>query len=148
MENKQKAVILYQGSSHILPLLACEVHFEGDFSETQDRLKIIKTHEREWLEPLSIVGTDKNSNIVCCLAYGRYGPLYDRALLGVSNLFGLNLKIIDVDAILKKEASSHHWMMACLNRICWSTNYQRPSVIKETKNTIRKYITLEIGGIS
>lgn len=84
-------IIIYHGSHLFLPRLACCLHLvQQDMSQ--------KIHL-----PFTLMGRDKLGNVVCCLVYGRYHMVYERAITGISHIFNLDVRLVDVDKLLFTE---------------------------------------------
>ena len=52
--------------------------------------------------PLSVVGIDAEGNTVCSLVCGKHSDIYSRAIEGMSEIFGLNVKLINVDQFIER----------------------------------------------
>lgn len=112
-------LIIYIGSRPFLPLLACQIHLEKD-KQAVEYIDNILMGEWDWrAEPLKVIGSDEMGNIICCVAHGRHGPMYHRAITGISDVFVLDTKVIDVDNIINEKASYHLLMATCLDIIKW-----------------------------
>lgn len=108
---------IYRGSRPLFPLLACQVHLEKDKQACQYIDSILNSAWDWQAEPFKIIGKDETGAIICCVVHGRHGPMYHRALTGISDLFALDAKVIDVDTIINEKASYHLLMATCLDII-------------------------------
>lgn len=118
-------------------MLACHIHLENN-REAVDYINKLLAGAWDWkAEPMKIIGQDEAGHCVCCVAHGRHGPMYHRAMTGISDLFTLEIRIIDVDTIINEKASFHLWMATCLDIIkCqgvfWQTHQQEFFTILRT----------------
>ncbi len=88
-------IIIYHGRQPYLPLMACVLHL-GLLRGAEPFLP--GGIRRDWqASPLLVAGTDRNGSTICCLAHGRHGPLYWRALSGVAAISSLSLAWVDLD---------------------------------------------------
>lgn len=108
-------ITIYSGSRPLLPLLACQAHLEYD-ADAVKYVKLLLAEGWNWkAEPMRFIGRDNRGHDVCCVAHGRHGLMYHRAMSAISDLFTLETQIIDVDTIINAKASYHLWMAACLD---------------------------------
>lgn len=89
-------IIIYHGQRQLLPLAACYLHL-GREQDVGLIFRCAKLQQNN--QPFTIIGTDSNGNIVCCLAYGHYGGVYCRALQGIAQIFSVDIELIDVDHV-------------------------------------------------
>lgn len=137
-------LVIYRGSSSLLPLLACYIHLEDDADAIRD-IEAVITNGWDWrAEPMKMMGKDKTGNMICCLVHGSYGSIYHRAIAGISQLFFLETKIVDIDTMIKERAGFYRWLATCLDGMSWSGsygNYKRNKLI----SLMRPYIVLKAG---
>ena len=86
----------------MLPLLACRVHFEYD-TERVSYIDSLIDGGCDWkLEPMKMIGKDRVNNDVFCVVHGKYGDIYHRAFTGISDIFSLDTKVVDIDNLIGK----------------------------------------------
>lgn len=90
-------IIIYRGCKPFLPLAACHLHLHFKTPESV-------TPPTSWCKhikvPLSVVGVDSKGHIICGLITGRHGDIFERALLGIAELFDIHLSVINVDQLV------------------------------------------------
>lgn len=102
-------IIIYKGTKPYLPITACQIHLR----------KIIVRHPQKFtnspINQLMVWGTDNAANVVCCLVPGRYGDLYTRAINSMAQVFGIDLRIIDIDKLVDRHLN---WLEKVIIKYC------------------------------
>lgn len=130
-------IIIYQARASFLPVIACNIHLDGEINQNTKKW----FNEQNWCEqPLKYIGQDRFGNIICCLAYKRFGDLYGYALTGISDIFQIRISLIDVESIIKEQASSHLKMATCLNLVQWISFFY-PEMLSEVQDILRKNVS-------
>ena len=130
-------IIIYQARDSFLPVIAGNIHLDGEINQNTKKW----FDEQNWRkQPLKYIGKDHFGNIICCLAYTRFKDLYNYALTGISDIFQIQIKLIDVESIIKTEASSHLKMATCLNLI-HLISFFYPRMLSELQDVLRKNVS-------
>ncbi|SDF26008.1 hypothetical protein [Sporolituus thermophilus] len=126
-------IIIYHGRRQLLPLVACYLHLgrEQDVGLILRRAKL-----QQNIQPFTIIGTDSNGNIVCCLAYGSYGGIYCRAVQGIAQIFSVDIKLINVDHLCS--CRSGKGLMSVLRKYLaeWFPSIFGPAYLQEVSEVL------------
>lgn len=131
-------IIIYRGSRPLLPLAACHFHFN---KETLLTAPPATWWEREY--PLSVIGVDSNENLICGLVTGRHGNVFDRALRGITEIFGIPLSIIDIDQLVSRYIrpwSLAHIKLVAVHYLPW---YREVLFSRELQLIFRNSLSME-----
>lgn len=106
-------IIVYQGRQSYLPLAACKMHLNQP-------LESIRDSGDKAAVPLAVVGIDQEGNTVCSLVSGKYGDIYNRAIEGIAEIFGLEVELVNVDHSLERShfTGSRNYLRHMAIRYC------------------------------
>lgn len=108
-------IIIYQGGQDFLPLAACCLHLDLHF-------KSCSLTEARWsAKPLSVIGIDNKGNTVCLLVCGKHSDIYSRAIQGMSEIFNLEVELINVDqlvAVNRPKGGVNNYLKFMAMRFC------------------------------
>lgn len=125
-------IIVYQGRQGYLPLAACKIHLNQPFEPIQDL-------GAKAALPLAVVGIDQEGNTICSLVSGKHSDIYNRAIEGIAEIFGLEVELVNVDLSVEHShfAGSGNYLRHMAVRYCpqlckneWITAAVR-SVVKQ-----------------
>lgn len=106
-------IIVYQGRQSYLPLAACKMHLNQPIESIRD------LQDKAAL-PLAVVGIDQEGNTICLLVSGKYSDIYNRAIEGIAEIFGLEVELLNVDLSIERShfAGSGNYLKHMAVRYC------------------------------
>ena len=102
-------IIIYHGGKPFWPQMACRLH-------------LARQKNGKSTVPFTVIGKDKQGNVICSLAYGRYHTVYERAILGICHIFNLNVRLVNVYELLSGDNNIAFIFRVKLFFLSWCPN--------------------------
>lgn len=128
-------IIVYQGGQDFLPLAACYLHLDLHFKSSS------LTEARWSAKPLSVIGIDKKGNTVCSLVCGKHSDIYSRAIQGVSEIFNLEVELINVDQLVaaNRPKGSVNYLKFMAMRFCFCPQLFNSWFIEDLRSIMQQH---------